>query len=73
MVDVSPPHCPQHHDHGHLHLGHGDHGGQVGGEALHGDHVQVASQGGLLPEVAIRLRFRTHPNIFRSRGTPVSV
>ena len=57
MVDVSPPHCPPHHDHGHLHLGHGDHGGQVGSEALHGDHVQVASQGGLLPEVAIRLRF----------------
>ena len=55
MVDVSPPHCPPHH--GHLHLGHGDHGGQVGSEALHGDHVQVASQGGLLPEVAIRLRF----------------
>ena len=50
MVDVSPPHCPPHHQHGHLHLGLGDRGGQAA-EAL-------------LPEVPVRLRLRTHPNVF---------
>ena len=59
MVDVSPPHCPPSHQHGHLHLGLGDRGGQ-------------AAQA-LLPEVPVRLRLRTHPNVFRPRRTPVSV
>ena len=48
---------PPNHHHAHLHLGHGD--DQVG---------EV-----LLPEVAIRLGLRTHPNIFRPRRTSMPV
>ena len=58
MVDVSPPHCPPYHHHGHLHLGLGDR-----------DQVGRA----LLPEVAVRLGLQTHPNVFRPRRTPVSI